>query len=158
MTREEAIKVLQSTYDDFCQYDNPDDYYAKVLEAREMAIQALQTESCEDAISRHAVLDMAYTIPDEYFGTRNVVSAEKIKELPSVTPQIQISNEDYGKIYEKFKQALHNNPQEVIRCKDCNFAHMDCADNWHCNRVDESSFFVEENGFCAWAEVKMEVK
>lgn len=88
MTHQEAIKMLQSTYDDFCQYDNPDDYYVKMLEARKMAIEALQMEPCDDTVSRHMVRD---TIFEECSGTKLDIDFVKvlilqraIKSLPPV--------------------------------------------------------------------------
>ena len=59
-------------------------------EAEEMAIQALEQEPCEDAISRQAVLDLAYTIKtDDYSDNQllDIVEIDDIKDLPSVKPQ-----------------------------------------------------------------------
>ena len=78
MTREEKI-ICKIYLEDLDEYHTCNEY--------KLLMGLLEQEPCEDAISREAVLDLAYTIPDEYFGTREVVSAEKIKELPPVTPQ-----------------------------------------------------------------------
>ena len=53
-------------------------------------IQAVERAfTCEDAISRQAVLDLAYTIEtDDYSGNEivDVVEIEDIKQLPPVKP------------------------------------------------------------------------
>ena len=50
MTREEAIEVIKQ--------DIPCEHDADLIEALEMAIQALSQEPCTDAVSREAVLDI----------------------------------------------------------------------------------------------------
>ena len=108
MTREEAIKVLQSTYEDFCQYDNPDDYYVKVLEAKNMAIEALQTETCEDAISRQEAKKRIKAICERYNmnyvekymrynGTSGYAFGHAFDDLPSVKPILKESQENFNK-------------------------------------------------------------
>ena len=53
MTNEEAIKMLEKArYRDVSIFDM--DYYYNALD---MAIAALKAETCEDAVSREAVLD-----------------------------------------------------------------------------------------------------
>lgn len=66
------------------------------FEAKELAIQALEQQPCEDCISRQAVID-AINFEDEWLfdakshnaDTKIAFSAikSKISELPSVTPQ-----------------------------------------------------------------------
>ena len=83
MTKEEAIKRLKqarSTIQPFLYVDEAIDY----------AINALEQEPCDDAISRQAVLDQTYlwskdeflrtTIPFDYLRKR-------INSLPSATPK-----------------------------------------------------------------------
>ena len=105
------------------------------LNACRGAIEALQTEPCEDCISRQAVDDyishwMSGYIYDEERTRLEDFSAWLWDELPSVTPQ------------------------KVIRCKNCKYLWKeDGWDNLYCNRVRCSgSFAVEKDGFCAWAE------
>ena len=93
MTREEAIDILT----------RPDEIYQDVdgligytynprkrnYEAFQLAIQALEQKSCEDAVSRKAVLDLAETIQtDDFSGNEilDVVEVNDIKALPPVTP------------------------------------------------------------------------
>lgn len=84
MTREEMIKELKTVYlgDSI-----------KMREAKNMAIEALEQEPCEDCISRQAVLD---TI-DKWVKSMHVLIAlhanevtplfESVHDLPPVTPQ-----------------------------------------------------------------------
>jgi len=80
MTLDEAINILKQYVD----YDNPDvpDFYT-MEEAIEVVIKALEQEPCDDAISRHAVLDEMYKRQED----GDAITVGFIKKLPSVTVQ-----------------------------------------------------------------------
>ncbi len=96
MTKEEAIKIFQDKIKMMehgaicCDYGIDTDAFA-------LAIQALEQEPCEDAISRQAVLDVLCNLGwgcEENGADTEYVSAledcaEKVKELPYVNPQKQ---------------------------------------------------------------------
>lgn len=80
MTRKEAKIWLNKLYtrtDISDEYGDMEDMQP-YEEAIDMAMKALEQESCEDTISRQAVLDLAIL---------EVVDIDDIKALPSVTPQ-----------------------------------------------------------------------
>ena len=79
MTREDAIKVL-----------NMVEAHGLADEAKRMAIEALEQEPCEDAISRQAVIDLSEKVRFECGSVSQMVSVSKIKELPPVTPQQKV--------------------------------------------------------------------
>lgn len=76
MTREEAIKGLKVLRRDFSGY-KPNE------EMIDMAIKALEQQSCDDCISRQAVLDMMQM----KMGGKELYKA--VYDLPSVTPQLK---------------------------------------------------------------------
>lgn len=101
MTREEAIKrfkEMRTTIQPFLYVDEVIDY----------AIKALEQEPCSDAVSRQAVLDVLCNLGwgcEENGADTEYVSAledcaEKVKELPSVTPQEQTGQWTERKIHE----------------------------------------------------------
>lgn len=104
-------------------------------DALEMAIEALQTEPCEDAVSRKQAIDELVRwgkIPEYNEAEKNIMGCciGMLSSLPSV------------------------NPQKVIRCKDCR--HRDPEDKkcdcgcWHI------PFTTEDDDYCSYAEAKME--
>ena len=85
MNRKEAIDVIKSE----CYVFNPLNFDRSTMinTALDMAIKALKQESCEDAVSREAVLAIAGDSCldlDNYEDTKEF--CDEIKELPSVTP------------------------------------------------------------------------
>ena len=82
MTREEAIEQLKI---------NRPYAYTELRQAVDMAIEALQTEPCEDTISRQAAIEKAIEAADEWDGGCNIerekIITKALNELPSVTPQ-----------------------------------------------------------------------
>lgn len=90
VTREEAIERIK-IHKRVHEMNEPG--AIRISEALDKAIEALEQESCEDCISRQAMLDMATTIQtDDFSGNEiiEVVTVEEIKELPSVTPQPKV--------------------------------------------------------------------
>ncbi len=83
MTREEAINMLKSKMD-----GNTDTSY-EWAETVRMAIKALEQESCEDAISRQAVLDIVDSYSESQSNVEDVTQdiISDIVVLPPVTPQ-----------------------------------------------------------------------
>ena len=78
MTRDEAIEILSRPRS---MKNVPDD----IMEAHEMAIKALEQQTCEDAVSREAVLDI---FADNADAVRPYSKTwEEVKALPSVNPQ-----------------------------------------------------------------------
>ena len=82
MTNEEAIKTINNHH--FLFASMPDD----LLEALDMAIQALEQEPCEDAISRKRV--MAEYCMREGVSKKSFVDI--INDLPPVNPQPKIGH------------------------------------------------------------------
>ena len=93
MTREEKISILRQVKDIIQRSDSwMDNAKNAVNEAFEDAIEALQTEPCEDAISRQAVDEyishwMSGYIYDEERTRLEEFSAWLWDELPPVNPQ-----------------------------------------------------------------------
>ena len=80
MTREEAITILNMV----------ETHGSLVIQAKEMAIQALSQEPCDDAISRQAVLDQTYLwSKDEFLRVTNPFDylRKRINSLQPVIPQ-----------------------------------------------------------------------
>lgn len=121
MTREEqekAIKTLQKL-----QADYNDKYidYEGANDAYNMAIKALQTEPCEDAISRQAVADefaswFGYNYQNQFFYKR-------IKALPSVTPTQMtgkwIDTDNYYQRWKCSECGCHTRDAEPNYCPNC---------------------------------------
>ena len=82
MTREEAIKILQGAIK---KPNTKDGYFGQAID---MAIKALEQQTCDDAVSRSAVLDITWEEPG-YTDVLNVLTEvrDKVKALPPVTPQ-----------------------------------------------------------------------
>ena len=80
MTREEAINIIKSECYVFNLLNL--DRSTMVNAALDMAIKALEQESCEDAISRKSMLDYLKYLHGE------MSEEEFVKALPSVTPII----------------------------------------------------------------------
>lgn len=76
MSREEAIEVLQQ--------DIPCEHDTDLIEALDMAIEALEQQPCTDAISRQAVLDLAKFDGRENLGS--IIHAFDVEQLPPVNP------------------------------------------------------------------------
>lgn len=74
MTREEALEILDTI-----------PTISEQVDALEMAIEALEAQSCEDCISRQAVLDINAHHHGQMSNRVNHEIWEEIKALPSVT-------------------------------------------------------------------------
>lgn len=119
MTREKAIKLLvNATYSDEWQ-GNED-----LTTARNMAIKALEQEPCDDAVSRQAVLEMAYDMSEidgEHFTEPcMVVDVEDIQNLPSVSPQEQIGHCKDCKCFEYDSVANVDGVPLIVAHEICN--------------------------------------
>ena len=121
MTREEAIAELKTRYFSMSQCLQVEELH-KANESIDLAIEALQTEPCEDAISRQAMLA----------GLANIAKAKAksdaqkammgrtmffIEQLPSVQPEPFINKpcvsegvcrEDKMKVLEKIKAEMQD--------------------------------------------------
>lgn len=88
MTREEAIKTIQMAKAEV-EWSYPMDYQV----AFDMAINALEQQPCEDAISRQAVMDLLQNESEEIYITSNgrtkicvaEIDVEDLKALPTVS-------------------------------------------------------------------------
>lgn len=80
MTREEAIKGLEGLARNFGGYKPNEEMF-------DMAIEALKTEPCEDAVSLDAVINTIewYRTNPQHFTEDNLI--EDMKGLPPVTPK-----------------------------------------------------------------------
>lgn len=106
MTREEATeeikRIKQGMQGDF-------GWNKSGIEALDMAIEALQMEPCDDAISRQAVLAMMQM----RMGAKELYRA--VYDLPSVQPEQKM-----GKwIFHKSFDNGHKNCNECIECSQC---------------------------------------
>ena len=117
--------------------------------------QMLKQEPCDDAISRRAVLEMAYdmsAIDGEHFTERYlVVDAEDIQKLSSVTPQPKIG---HWKFVQRGKYI-------DICCSECGFQRVkEYAYNYTVDQISEQDikdFFSNSNmNFCENCGAKME--
>ena len=86
MTREEAIELVNK-----CKEKSIEDGFFKRAEALQMAIEAMQTEPCEDAIRRQDVLDL---LQMKYFGEGLYC---RISILPYVNPIAKQTSESVNK-------------------------------------------------------------
>jgi len=93
MTREEAIEYLETLYMALAVFPNQQILLGdadKMKESVGMAIESLEQEPCEDAISRQAVLEQINCwISSGEYGYTNATHylTRRMQELPSVTPQ-----------------------------------------------------------------------
>ena len=106
MTNEEASEELKEEFEIFkncidkADWENPDEELRKIIEANSMAIEILGQQSCDDCISRKAVLEKAINVPiakvvtEDKVICRRIVFVEDIEELPSVTPTYDL--EEYS--------------------------------------------------------------
>ena len=89
MTREEAIVILKRK----TTIPNDGEDFDYISEAFDIAIKALEQQTCEDAISRQAAIDAANKVIErDTSGNNDVVNAmiawsAYIKSLPPVAPQ-----------------------------------------------------------------------
>lgn len=52
---------------------------------------------------------------------------------------------------------LSRQREEIVRCKDCEFAAYECKECMRVDEWDDSLWFpVEPDGFCAWGEKAVE--
>ena len=128
MTREEAIAIISRPFD---MSGVPSD----ILNAHKMAVEALEQESCEDTISRKAVLDIVNN-------PLNIRLDEIIKGLPSVTPANSVI-EDIKAEIEQVKvimneEIIDNNRKDLI-----NFVN---GLNQCLNIIDKRTSGKENNG------------
>ena len=110
MTREEAIIVIKSHkshWQRLLKEKICDETEGKeTIESLELAMSALSVESCEDCISRQAVLDIAKTSKSNWID--NSVLFKKVNELPSVQP-----------IRPKGEWVEHEVEKEWYKCSVC---------------------------------------
>lgn len=101
MTREESLSIITEAIENYvCNYVTDTAQAQKMLNA----IQTLEQEPCEDAISRQAVLDL---LED----TNNGWIINEVSQLPSVKPQ-----ENTGHWI-----GIDEEPHEVWECDHCGF-------------------------------------
>ena len=84
--REKAIELLQKYKE-----ESEEDYYVRRAKALDMAIEALEQEPCEDAISRQAVEDTIINYRWKYSALY-----KSIKQLPSVTPHQKMGHWEWN--------------------------------------------------------------
>jgi len=106
MTSDEAITVLNMV----------EAHGSLVIQAKEMAVKALEQDSCEDVISREEVKQFLYERidrlnDDELYDIFSKIIDDLYNELPSVTPQPKIGHwipvsEGYPPIEDEYKDFL----------------------------------------------------
>ena len=126
MTREDAInlmKVIVHMLEE--KYDTD-----RVEDAVDMAINALEQEPCEDAISRQAVLDaiMANNIWENEYNLTSSRIKKAVENLPSVNPQEPFKPMVEIDLYSVIKQKyIERDVLDKIRAEIFNA----CSDNYH---------------------------
>ena len=107
MTNKEAIEQLERISSHLATIGEKEDY-------TDVAIQALEQEPCEDAVSRQSVLDLPRIKSHNHWGNviAESVNVEDIQTLPPVTPTkciatVKFSKEDMQKLIdEKMKDIV----------------------------------------------------
>lgn len=108
MNREQAIEVLQMV----------EAHGSLVIQAKEMAIKALEQEPSGDAVSRQAVLDLAKFYKRKGLGT--IIHALDVEQLPSVNPQEKTGHWfDKGGLSCRCDQCGCKNNRETKFCPNC---------------------------------------
>ena len=112
MTREEAWRRTKGYLYNFLDGDEADEI-----------IKALEQEPCDDAISRQAVLEMAYDMSEidgEHFTEQcMVVDIEGIQKLSPVTPQPKIGQCKDCKYFEYDSLAKVNGIKLIVAHEIC---------------------------------------
>ena len=116
MTNKEAIEKLKGILTEATEYENSVCYVTEEdREPLEMAIKALEQESCEDAISRQAVLEYIEGSWAELgHSSENELVCQDIKELPPVTPQSKMGCKNC-----KFEKTGNNSTYPCSHCSRC---------------------------------------
>ena len=97
MTIEEAIKELIDASHREAKYGDTNNHYYEIMmriEAFDMAIKALETQPCEDCISREAVIKIFGEVHPMDYNTQAYIT--NIQNLPSVTPTITDVENNYN--------------------------------------------------------------
>ena len=141
MTREEAKAWLEHHFDPM-----PDG--TKQSEAVSLAIKALEQEPCEDAISRHEVLDL---LED----TNNGWIINEVLQLPSVNPQETVTEfadrcrecgAKYGKLLRQKSKTGHWSRKTKVDAYD-----IAGVKTWgikcQCDRCSFTTIVVEDFGY-----------
>ena len=107
MNRQEAIKILETERDEHINGHGV--CYATRQEAVNMAIEALQTEHCEDTISRQAAMKCL-----EMYGDKKTLDEvfERLSKLPSVTQKV-------GKWKRVSMDKYVQHAMAYYRCSEC---------------------------------------
>jgi len=113
MTKENSARWLKDMLKNF---DLPMEHYQAALE---MAIQALEQQPCEDAVSRKAILEHEEPMYDNYENYEYAVKSEYIESLPSVqlkSSWIPVSEKlpDMGKYVLCSVNKIYESDLEVI--------------------------------------------
>jgi hypothetical protein len=132
MTNEQAIKMLKS------KMDGHTDTSYEWTETVRMAIKALEQETCEDCISRQAVLDGVdrYIYKSQSTGTQDdfySFAELVVKQLPPVTPQ------------QKTGKWIDCSDEGYVECPFCGHA-TNCEDN------------IDELHYCFYCGARMEAE
>ena len=117
MKREEAIEILKNTLA----------YESNFAEAKQMAIEALEQEPCEDAIDKYEALAILDPLSVEY---------KEMKALPFVQPK-----RPTGKWLEK--EVFDNQDSKVIECYQS--ARCSICGKYH---TTPYSYFFDNYNFC----------
>lgn len=127
MTKEKSIEIIQELW----RYKETDKYIeTEIRQALDMAIEALAQKSCEDAISREAVIDgISKYFHDEYYqrtsiqDCRDCLIEDVITKLPSVTPQPKT-----GHWIEHPHETGENWEYSKYECSECHVWEEDDSD------------------------------
>lgn len=119
MTPQEAINTLNSikqyyndkNEDSYVGFDNEDN------EALDMAIEALESQSCEDCISRSEALKHTHIEYDDDGVGHKVIYAEDIEELSPVTPKQKTGR--WIRWYEIKKGDGYEEHLPHCKCSEC---------------------------------------
>ena len=119
MTKSEAITILQRNRDILGQYGGEE------AEALDIAIQALESQPCEDCVSRADMLETFSELFDIWDDYPNMIKEfgktyDKLNDLPSVTPQKK------GK-WIKY-DFLEDDGEWEYQCSNCKYSLINYSD------------------------------
>lgn len=152
MTREEAIRIIETVFQDEYVYK----YYDSIThQALNMAIEALSQPNYEtDTEVRLAVTNRKKekVILCDAYGEVEYYPIEALSadvEIPSDKTVVHI--ETYRRLYEKYV-GLKNNAVKVVKCKNCRHRSYDkYNDCYMCDRHEYGESF-EDDDYCSWGE------
>ncbi len=147
MTNEEAIKKIKDILEEVTETDDSVCYVTSDdTDALKAAIKALESQPCEDCISRQAVLDNAYAYGNGLEPEGYCVNVEDIQALPPVTSQSKIGHW----IYTPERRLDDETDEGRIYITDYRCTCSECNSDFGFQKMSDA--------YCKYCGAKMEVK